>query len=144
MHGRVGVSRRGLADWSPVLAVPGCQFVSLQYDVVDADIATMGARGFANIWPNPNPDIRTDLDGLAAQIAALDLVITIAGVNAHRAGALARPGFVLVQHTPLWFWVDRGETSPWYPTLRLFRQDRDGDWIDPIARIATALAEFEL
>lgn len=133
----------GLADWSPVLAVPGCQFVSLQYDVVDADIATMSARGFANIWPNPNPDIRTDLDGLAAQIAALDLVITIAGINAHMAGALARPGFVLVQHTPLWFWFDRGETSPWYPTLRLFRQGKDGDWIDPIARIAAALIEFE-
>lgn len=132
----------GLADWDVVLTVPGCQFVSLQYDAVDADIAAMRARGFANIWPNPNPDIRTDLDGLAAQISALDLVITIAGINAHMAGALARPGFVLVQHTPLWFWFDRGEVNPWYPTLRLFRQSRDEDWSGPIARIASALTEF--
>jgi tetratricopeptide (TPR) repeat protein len=132
----------GLADWSAVLAVPGCQFVSLQYGAADADIEAMRARGFPNIWPNPNADIRTDLDGLAAQVAALDLIVTIAGINAHMAGALARPGFVLVQHTPLWFWFDRGETSPWYPSLRLFRQQRDEDWLGPIAHIAAALADF--
>jgi tetratricopeptide (TPR) repeat protein len=135
-----GRKSTGLADWAPVLATPETQFVSLQYSRVDDEIDAMRTRGFANLWPNPNPDIRIDLDGLAAEIAALDLVITIAGINAHMAGALARPGFVLVQHTPLWFWFDRGDDSPWYPSLRMFRQEADGDWGQPIARIAAALA----
>ncbi|HEY0833544.1 MAG TPA: tetratricopeptide repeat-containing glycosyltransferase family protein, partial [Azospirillum sp.] len=130
-----------LEQWAPVLAVPGVHFVSLQYADADEDIARARARGVANLTANPNPRLRDDLEDLAAQVAALDAVVTIAGINAHMAGALGRPGLVLMPRTPLWFWFDRGEESPWYPSLRLVRQTRDGDWAGPIARLAGLLAE---
>jgi len=129
-----------LEDWMPVLSVPGVQFVSLQYGADNRQIELLRTRGVSNLWANPSPDIRADLEALAAQIAALDAVVTIAGINAHMCGALGKPGLVLVQHTPLWFWFDRGETSPWYPSLTLIRQDKSLDWQAPIARIAAALA----
>lgn len=130
-----------LEQWAPVLMVPGVHFVSLQYtDGADDDIAHAHAGGIANLTANPNPRLRDDLEDLAAQVAALDAVVTIAGINAHMAGALGRPGLVLMPRTPLWFWFDRGEESPWYPSLRLVRQTRDGDWAEPIGRLARALA----
>ena len=129
-----------LEQWAPVLAVPGVHFVSLQYTGADDDIVQARARGVTNLTANPNPQLRDDLEDLAAQVAALDAVVTIAGVNAHMAGALGRPGLVLMPRTPLWFWFDRGEGSPWYPSLRLVRQTREGDWAEPIGQLARALA----
>lgn len=129
-----------LEDWLPVLAVPGTQFVSLQYSADGRQIEMLRAQGVTNLWPNPAPDIRADLDALASQIAALDAVVTIVGINAHMCGALGKPGLVLVQYTPLWFWFDSGDASPWYPSLTLIRQDKSLDWQAPIARIAAALA----
>ncbi|MGQ9368577.1 tetratricopeptide repeat protein [Azospirillum sp. ST 5-10] len=128
-----------LERWAPVLDVPGLQFVSLQYDAAAADLAAARAAGRTNLWPNANPDLRDDLEDLAAQVAALDAVVTIAGINAHMAGALGRPGLVLLPRTPLWFWFDRGADCPWYPSLRLIRQTAEGDWAGPIARLAREL-----
>jgi len=131
-----------LEQWAPVLAVPGVRFVSLQYADATEEIARARADGLTALHPNPNPDLRDDLEDLAAQVAALDAVVTIAGINAHMAGALGRPGLVLVPRTPLWFWFDHGERSPWYPSLRLVRQAGDGNWDAPIARLAALLAEI--
>ncbi|WP_029008293.1 tetratricopeptide repeat protein [Azospirillum halopraeferens] len=128
-----------LERWAPVLAVPGVRFVSLQYTDAAEEIAAARAGGRTNLWPNPNPALRDDPEDLAAQIAALDAVVTIAGINAHMAGALGRPGLVLLPRTPLWFWFDRGEDCPWYPSLRLVRCTVDGDWDTPIARLAQDL-----
>ena len=130
-----------LEQWAAVLAVPGVHFVSLQYAGADDDIVQARARGVTNLTANPNPRLRDDLEDLAAQVAALDAVVTIAGINAHMAGALGRPGLVLVPRTPLWFWFDQGEESPWYPSLRLIRQAREGNWGEPIARLAALLEE---
>lgn len=75
---------------------------------------------------------------------SLDLVITCDTSIAHLAGALGRPVWVVLKQTADWRWLTTREDSPWYPTMRLFRQSRLGDWPEVFARVAAALrAELE-
>jgi ADP-heptose:LPS heptosyltransferase len=69
----------------------------------------------------------------------LDLVVAADTAVAHLAGALGRPVWVLLPAVPDWLWLLGCEDSPWYPTMRLFRQRRAGDWDGVVARIAAAL-----
>lgn len=77
----------------------------------------------------------------AAILQHLDLVVTVDTSVAHLAGALGRPVWVLLPFFPDWRWLHGTDVSPWYPTMRLFRQDRPRDWNPVIARVATALGE---
>ena len=81
----------------------------------------------------------TPLVDTAALLAELDLIITVDTSIAHLAGALGRPAWVLLPFAPDWRWQLVREDSPWYPTLRLFRQSRPGDWPSVIARVRTEL-----
>jgi hypothetical protein len=78
--------------------------------------------------------------GTAALMRAVDLVISADSMPAHLAGALGVPVWTLLRRTADWRWMERRDDSPWYPTMRLFRQDREGDWTAPVARVAAALA----
>jgi tetratricopeptide (TPR) repeat protein len=78
----------------------------------------------------------------AAVIALCDLVISADTAVAHLAGAMGRPLWVLVPFAPDWRWTLDGESSPWYPTARLFRQTTLGDWDGVIARVAAELGRF--
>ena len=60
---------------------------------------------------------------------------------AHLAGALGKPGWLLLPLAPDWRWLLNRDDSPWYPTMRLFRQTRHGDWAEVMARVAASLAE---
>lgn len=114
-----------LSELRPIFeCFPNVQFVSLQYNDDGSDIALLRAAGITNLWPNPAPNLTASLDGLAAQINAVDAVITTVGVNAHMAGALGRPGFVIMQRAPLWYWFRSGCKSPWYPSLKIAREDQ--------------------
>jgi ADP-heptose:LPS heptosyltransferase len=73
-------------------------------------------------------------------IAELDLVISVDTGIAHLAGALARPTWLLLPFAPDWRWQLDRDDSPWYPTLRLFRQERPRDWATVIARVRSELA----
>jgi hypothetical protein len=80
-----------------------------------------------------------DFSDTAALMSHLDLVITIDTSVAHLAGAMGIPTWVLVARAPDWrYHLDRSD-NPWYPTMRLYRQERDGDWSGPIAQVAQAL-----
>jgi ADP-heptose:LPS heptosyltransferase len=74
----------------------------------------------------------TDFSQTAALIANLDLVITIDTAVAHLAGAMGKPTWVLLKHVPDFRWMLGRTDSPWYPTMRLFRQTRAGDWETPV------------
>lgn len=76
---------------------------------------------------------------LAETIAGLDLVVTVDTLAAHLAGALGVRAFVLLQHAADWRWMVEREDSPWYPSLRLFRQTKPGDWQAPIEAVCKAL-----
>jgi ADP-heptose:LPS heptosyltransferase len=72
-------------------------------------------------------------------MCALDLVITVDAMPAHLAGSLGRPTWVLLKHEADWRWMEAREDTPWYPTLRLFRQPRAGDWSGVVQQVAGAL-----
>jgi ADP-heptose:LPS heptosyltransferase len=75
----------------------------------------------------------------ARVMAALDLMITVDSMPAHLAGALGVPTWTLLHADADWRWMDGREDSPWYPTMRLFRQERAGEWELVIARLVAQL-----
>jgi ADP-heptose:LPS heptosyltransferase len=83
---------------------------------------------------------RLDFRGLAALVENLDLVITVDTAAAHLAGALGKPVWTLLPFAPDWRWLVGRDASPWYPTMRLFRQPIAGDWAPVIARVTDELA----
>ncbi|MBI1778299.1 MAG: hypothetical protein HYR63_23420 [Proteobacteria bacterium] len=90
---------------------------------------------------DPMPLI-TDMADTAALVSALDLVITSDTAVAHLAGALGRPTWILLHEPADWRWFRGRADSPWYPSVRLFRQWRPGDWSQPTAAVIAAMAGF--
>ena len=80
-----------------------------------------------------------DFGDLAVIIDQLDLVISVDSPVAHMAGALGKKVWTVLSHVADWRWMLEGETTPWYPTMRLFRQTQPGDWSGVIERVAQAL-----
>ena len=81
---------------------------------------------------------------LGALMSCLDLVISADTMPAHLAGALGRPVWTLLAWAPDWRWLEEREDSPWYPTMRLFRQPRPGDWEAVAARVCGEIREFSI
>jgi ADP-heptose:LPS heptosyltransferase len=80
-----------------------------------------------------------DFSDTAALIANLDQVISIDTAVAHLAAAMGKPVSILLPRFPTWRWLLDRDDSPWYPTVRLFRQEKSGDWTSPVARVAQAI-----
>jgi tetratricopeptide (TPR) repeat protein len=116
-----------------LLAVPNVAFVSLQVGPRAAEGAALG--GILDLSPR-----LADFAETAAVIANLDLVLAVDTSVAHLAGALGRPVWLMLPHAPDWRWLTEREDSPWYASMRLFRQPRPGDWDNVIERVIAALA----
>lgn len=82
---------------------------------------------------------REDMMGLASLMRGLDLVITVDSMPAHLAGALGVPVWLMLRHDADWRWMQDRDTSPWYPTMRLFRQPEPGAWAPVARRVLTCL-----
>ncbi len=127
-----------LSLFTPLFARSGIRWVSLQYGDHEAlEKEAMVADSLLLI--DRSVDQFTNIDLFAAQIAAMDLVITIDNSTAHLAGALGVPTWVLLPFAPDWRWLQAREDSPWYPTLRLFRQPRRGDWKSVVKKVEGTL-----
>ncbi|MBI2585950.1 MAG: glycosyl transferase family 8, partial [Rhodospirillales bacterium] len=87
-------------------------------------------------------DQMANLDDFAAQVAAMDLVISVSNTTVHMAGALGVPTWVMPHLVPLRVWLLGRADSPWYPSARLFRQARLGEWSDVVERVRGELREF--
>jgi len=81
----------------------------------------------------------TDFADTAAIISNLDLVLSVDTAVAHLAGAMGKPVWVMLAQPPYWLWLEEREDTPWYPTMRLFRQKVQGDWAEVIERVKAAL-----
>jgi tetratricopeptide (TPR) repeat protein len=127
-----------LSLFAPLVARRGIRWISLQYGDHDA-LQNQAAAASAPILIDRSVDQLSNIDIFAAQIAAMDMVITIDNSTAHLAGALGVPAWVLLPFAPDWRWLQAREDSPWYPTLRLFRQPKRGDWQSVMQRVQSAL-----
>jgi tetratricopeptide (TPR) repeat protein len=129
-----------LALLSPLSAQAGIRWVSLQYGD-QKGLDAQAAAAHAPLLVDPEVDQFANIDDFAAQIAAMDLVITIDNSTAHLAGALGIPTWVLLPFAPDWRWLLNCGSSFWYPSLRLFRQPNLGDWHSVVREVASALAQ---
>ncbi|HHO59209.1 MAG TPA: tetratricopeptide repeat protein [Thiotrichales bacterium] len=128
------------ALWTPLLQ-SGATFVNLQYGDCAAEIdqfeQASGVR--INDWEDADP--LTDLENFTAQIAALDLVISIDNSTVHFAGAVGTPTWVLLPAAPDWRWMLERSDTLWYNSLRLFRQGETGGWPPVFDELGAALAK---
>jgi hypothetical protein len=131
-----------LSAFAPLADIPSVRLISLQKGPASQQIAGASFRDKIGV-----PDTDTALDGdffldTAALMMNLDLVVTCDTSVPHLAGALARPVFTALPPVPDWRWLHDRKDSPWYPTMRLFRQAPQQSWSEVFARIATAVAEM--
>ena len=124
-------------DLAPLALLPGVEIFSLQYQnggLPAGQLEQMGIR--------PLGDAFCDFAGVAAAMDRLDLTITIDTATAHLAGALGKPVWTLLDARPDWRWMIHPSVCPWYPTMRLYRQDQAGDWSQVLARVERDLVDF--
>lgn len=119
-----------LATWRSLIDVP-VDWISLQKDVRDADLATLDALPAVRHFGDRIEDF-TDTAALCAQC---DLVISVDTSVVHLAGAMGRPTWVLLPFAADWRWLLGRDDSPWYPSVRLYRQGHIGDWDGAMARV---------
>ena len=131
-----------LAAYAPLTEITGIRFIDLQYGDTAVAREAFETETGVEVFHDPDIDQLQDLDAFAAQVAAMDLVISVSNTTVHLAGALGIPTWVVVNTLPLCVWMLEGETSPWYPSLRLFRQSEAGVWDDVVGQVAGALREF--
>lgn len=119
----------GFGAWEPVGLLPGVALVHLQYGV---------AAPPALVALDLGPEVG-DFADTAGLVEELDLVITVDTSMVHLAGALGKPAWLLLPYAADWRWLQNRSDSPWYPSVRIFRQPRPGDWTAVMAEVATAL-----
>lgn len=131
-----GARSMGLGELGALWGVGGVEFYSLQKGPGAEEAAGSGLA-----MSDLTGGLR-DFSDTAALVANLDLVIGVDTSVIHLAGALGKPVWTLLAYASDWRWMREREDSPWYPTMRLFRQRRMGDWGEVVGRVAGALGEF--
>ncbi|MFM0376280.1 tetratricopeptide repeat protein [Paraburkholderia strydomiana] len=128
----------GLQQWQPFLEQPGVRWFSLQKGEAQYDAAALSEEIDMH---DLGPEIHDFMDTLAI-IQSLDLVVTVDTAVAHLAGACGTPVWVLVPTFTDWRWMAERADSPWYPSMRLFRQRELNQWDVVLADVAQALQEY--
>lgn len=147
---QVGNAKTGdLADWAPILRTDDTWFVNLQYGDCRRALEIVREKTGVDIYQDHGVDPMGDLDDYFAQLSALDLLISTSNTGVHAAGALNVPTWVLLPHGrgTLWPWFEKRDDSPWYASVRLFRQPAEMPkdepwWREPVARAAEALSRL--
>lgn len=130
-----------LEKWLHILQQPGFNFISLQYTDCRGDIEKF--RQDHGIEIHHWQEAIDDYEQTAALIEALDLVISVQTAIVHLAGALGQTVWVLVPAIPEWRYGFEGNTMPWYPSARLFRQTKLGEWDNVIEDVLNKLCQFK-
>jgi tetratricopeptide (TPR) repeat protein len=127
-----------LDNFEQLLRVEGISFISLQREYRARDLPLCQRLPIERI-----DDALVDFGDTAAAIQQCDLVIAVDTAVAHLAGALGKPVWLLLPHVADWRWLRNRTSSPWYPTARLFQQNRAGDWSSVVSTIAKELTIFQ-
>jgi tetratricopeptide (TPR) repeat protein len=125
-----------LERFARLLSVPNLDFISVQKEVSETQAATLREHGVMELGRE-----FADFADTAAMVAMLDLLVTVDTSVAHLAGAMGKAVALLVAFSPDSRWLLNRTDSPWYPTMRLFRQAALGDWDGPIERVRQELIE---
>ncbi|MEP9387755.1 tetratricopeptide repeat protein [Mesorhizobium sp. KR9-304] len=128
-----------LRELVPLSEIEGVQLISLQFQHGLEQIQALAKPGALRVLPGFNERADGFID-TAAVMKCLDLVITTDTAPAHLAGALNVPVWVLLKSVPDWRWLLDRSDSPWYPSMRLFRQKERGDWRGVVEEVMTSLA----
>ncbi len=140
----VGAARQksvALESWAPILKISNATFVSLQYGEHVKDTKAADNAFGCKILVDKSVDPLKDIDGFAAQVAAMDHVVSVSNTTVHVSGALGVPTSTMIPaaYGRIWYWfLDRSD-SPWYPAMRLYRQSRNAGWDSTIAAVAADL-----
>ena len=137
----IDASRRStkLADWDELLGLSGVQFVNLQHGDCQRELQEAYERIGVKVHEFSDVDQKGDLEQVAALTAALDLVISVQNTNVHLTASQGRPVWVALPRVYEWRWMLNREDNPWYPSARLFRQQKRGDWSGVFQRMADEL-----
>ncbi len=133
-----------LTAWADVLGQEGAAFVSLQYGNIAPQLERLQQESGLTLQTDSDIDPVADFDAFIHQVAAMDLVIATSNTTVHAAGALGVPVWTLVPcglGRPWYWFIDRAD-SLWYPTMKLYRQQRAGDWTAPLAAAASDLKSW--
>ena len=125
-----------LSRFAALLSVPNLDFISVQKEVSETDAAILREHGVLQLGRD-----FTDFADTAAVVAMLDLVIGVDTSVVHLAGAMGKAVALLVPFSPDWRWLLDRTDSPWYPSMRIFRQSTIGDWDAPLQRVQQELAD---
>ncbi len=140
----IGIDKSmALSDWRPLADIPGVRFIDLQYGDTAAERQAFQNQTGMAIHRDDAIDQLTDLDAFAAQISAMDLVISVSNTTVHFSGALGVPTWIMLNTVPLSCWMQDRDDCPWHPSVRLFRQSKPKQWGDVIGRVKQALKDFK-
>ncbi|HEU4441692.1 MAG TPA: tetratricopeptide repeat protein [Burkholderiales bacterium] len=138
--GFTGRKRRSLTleQLLPILRLPGIEFVNLQYTEVREEMRALESRHGVKVhhWQ----EAIDDYDQTAALVMALDSVLTVCTAIVHLTGALGRPALVMVPFGPDWRYGAAGERMIWYPSVRLLRQRRIGEWREVLQEVSSSIS----
>ncbi|MGI4977999.1 MAG: tetratricopeptide repeat protein [Janthinobacterium lividum] len=138
--GFAAIDRRrsiGLAALAPLGALPGVALVGLQFGPEAAQAGTV-----AGLALHDGVADARDFADTAAVVACLDVIVSVDTAMVHLAGALGRPVLMLDRFDACWRWLHGREDSPWYPGLRIVRQERPGDWGGVVGRVVEMLRDM--
>lgn len=126
-----------LKAWADILTKHNCQFVALQYGDCSREIENVEHDLGISVTRDTSINPLTDMDSFVAQVAAMDLVISTTNTTVHVAGALGLPVWTLLPEGTgrPWYWFLERSDSPWYPSMRLYRQSTARDWSVPFAKV---------
>ncbi len=130
----------GLEELVSALSSAGqkVRFVNLQYGDVESELRGVSERLGIEVYSESEVDNREDLEGLAGLIEACDEVVSVGNATAHLAGALGKKTLVLLPYVAGWRWLHEGDRCPWYDSVTLLRQSRQGEWHDALAKLRIA------
>ena len=121
---------------TPLFDLAGFSWFSLQKGSPAAQLANLRRTMITDLGPELN-----SISDTAAALTVLDLLITVDTLVAHLAGSMGKPTWVLLPFAPDWRWQLDREDSPWYPSIRPFRQQKPGDWEDVMVKMQDALRD---
>ena len=126
-----------LKSWAPLFALDNINFINLQY----GDIGHEKAFADQHLTDWPDTDHYHNIEQLAAQISALDLVISVSNATAHLAGSLGTPVYILLPQSPNWRWFTGKKPCPWYKSATLYTQHKTDEWQAVFEEIEQVLME---